>query len=84
MDSIASRMKLVGLGDCGFLYVYRYHSRNVHPAAHHQRLGAFGRQTYEYLMARTPLLMESLNVYPFPSPVTIQTREGWNFFQFFK
>lgn len=84
MDDIARRMKIVGLDDCGFLYVYRFHSRNVHSERHHRLVGAFGRQTAEFLKSRSALLMEALNVFPFPSPVTILTREGKSFFQYLK
>jgi glycosyltransferase involved in cell wall biosynthesis len=84
MDDIARRMKIVGLDDCGFLYVYRFHSKNVHPEQHHRNLGAFGRQTAEYLKPRFALLMEALKLFPLPSPVTVLSRDGKSFLQHLK
>ncbi|MCB0706623.1 MAG: glycosyltransferase [Saprospiraceae bacterium] len=82
MDQIAKRIKIVGLDDCGYLYVYRYHSRNVHPENHHRRVGAYGNQTADFLKKHGSQLMEALQIYSLPQPVKVKERGGEIFYQY--
>jgi len=72
-DAITGQMKIVNLSGHGYIYVYRYHSRNTWPESHHRWL-ADAAAPVEYILLQMPHLADALQHYRLPVPTSIRAR----------
>jgi glycosyltransferase involved in cell wall biosynthesis len=74
-------MRPVGLDGHGFLYVYRFHGRNLWPRGHHSSLGSVALEAAA-LGPRAPTLRRALAAFPLPRPFAVVGREGQTVFTY--
>lgn len=74
--TLFQNVKVAALRNLGYLYVYRFHGRNVMPAHHHQRITAWGSLDLDVVERRGALLRRVLPSFPLPLPYTVFGRGG--------
>lgn len=65
----------VSLSGCGFLYVYRYHGRNIYGREHHQNLTELAMAP-DFIRGRTRELRRALAALPLPLPYAVRGHGG--------
>jgi glycosyltransferase involved in cell wall biosynthesis len=60
----------------GYLYIYRFHGRNVTSSEHHQRIRAWGALEHEAILRHRPALDRALAAFALPLPCAIKARGG--------
>ncbi len=65
----------IGLGGRGYLYIYRYHGRNIWPKRHHQCFTATALGVDSLLM-RSAELRRALAAFPLPRPYSVIGQGG--------
>ncbi len=76
MNKIFNRIKIAQLPNHGFLYLYRFHKRNMLPYEHHLQVAGFGAREREYIERRQENLWKALEYYRLPMPFFIKERNG--------
>jgi hypothetical protein len=75
LRDLCQSVPVVGLPDAGYLYLYTYHGRNTHDAAHHRQMGAFGRTVAEMRALREPI-GAAMSHFSVPKPYLVLGRDG--------
>ena len=68
---VFSRYQCVGLSGYGYLYLYRYHGRNIYGRDHHGRLTGFAMES-GFIRGRMHELRRALAALPLPLPYTVR------------
>lgn len=76
MDGFYGKIKVATLSNHGFLYIYRFHQRNIHSQMHHERVTAFGSREREYILGQQRPLLQALDYYKLPKPYFFKERNG--------
>jgi glycosyltransferase involved in cell wall biosynthesis len=79
---LCNNFKITSLRDCGYLYVYRWHGRNIAPQHHHECIRAWGGTESGYLNENREALCRALPYYRLPMPYTVKARSGQDLFTF--
>ncbi len=75
LDDLHRAVRIAGLSEKGYLYVYRHHGRNTFSREHHYRMFNCGMSA-GYLRRHEAELREALRYYPLVRPLTVIGRDG--------
>jgi hypothetical protein len=74
-SQVFEHLRPVSLSGRGYLYVYRYHGRNVYGREHHQILTRLAMEP-DFIRSRMHELRRALAALPLPMPYTVRGRNG--------
>ncbi|MGI8855828.1 MAG: glycosyltransferase [Thermomicrobiales bacterium] len=75
LDDLHRAVRITGLSEKGYLYVYRHHGRNTFSREHHYRMFNCGMSA-DYFRRHEAELREALRYYPLIRPLTVIGRDG--------
>ncbi len=74
-SQVFSQLRAVSLSGHGYLYVYRYHGRNIYGKEHHQILTRLAMEP-DFIRSRQRELRRALAALPLPMPYVVRGRNG--------